>query len=44
MSDDDTSKMAPGLIKAFAPEEKEEEGDGRRRRRRKGQRRSKSSV
>lgn len=33
MSNDDTSKMAPGLIKAFAPEEKEEEGDGRRRRR-----------
>jgi small subunit ribosomal protein S5 len=29
---DDTSKMAPGLIKAFAPAE-EEEGDGRRRRR-----------
>jgi len=34
MSDDDSSPMAPGLIKAFAPQEEEEPQEGRRRRRR----------
>ena len=30
---DDTSQMAPGLIKAFAPQEEEQNEGGRRRRR-----------